>query len=43
MLEDVLDDYVSIEAAREAYGVVIVGEQVDEKATAALRATRRRG
>jgi len=42
VLEDVLDDYVSLEAAREAYGVVIVGEQIDAPATAALRASRRR-
>ncbi len=42
VLEDVLDDYVSIESAREDYGVVIVDEQVDEEATQALRAERRR-
>ena len=41
MLEDVLDDLVSIEAAREDYGVVIVGERIDEAATAALRGGRR--
>jgi len=41
VLEDVLDDYVSIEMAREAYGVVIVGEQIDARATAVLRASRR--
>ncbi len=41
VLEDVLDDYVSIEAARERYGVVIVGERVDVEATAALRGQRR--
>src|SRR5262249_21755321 len=29
VLDDVLDDYVSIEAARENYGVVIVAERVD--------------
>ncbi len=44
VLEDVLDDYVSIEAARADYGVVIVGEggdlRVDAAATAALRAGR---
>jgi N-methylhydantoinase B len=40
VLEDVLDDYVSIEAAREHYGVVIVDERVDEAATAALRGRR---
>src|SRR3989442_15403151 len=28
VLDDVLDDYVSVEAAREEYGVVIVGEEI---------------
>jgi N-methylhydantoinase B len=42
VLEDVLDDYVSVEAAREAYGVVIENARVNEAATAALRASRRR-
>ena len=41
VLADVLDDYVSIAAAREQYGVVITGRgtelAVDEAATAALR------
>jgi len=41
VLSDVLDDYVSVEAARERYGVVITGRDgdlvVDESATAALR------
>ncbi len=41
VLEDVLDDYVSREAARSEYGVVIVGEgidlRVDEAATGELR------
>jgi N-methylhydantoinase B len=41
VLADVLDDYVSIEAARAQYGVVIVGEgaalSVDDSATSALR------
>ena len=45
VLHDVLDDYVSIDAAREHYGVVIVGAdpdlRVDAAATAALRASRR--
>jgi len=41
VLEDVLDDYVSLEAARDEYGVVIVGDRVDEIATAALRRERR--
>jgi N-methylhydantoinase B len=40
VLDDVLDDYVSVEAARELYGVVIAGDRVDEPATAALRAGR---
>src|SRR5213593_1412671 len=44
VLEDVLDDYVSIEAAREQYGVVLVGTggdlQIDAAATAALRGRR---
>jgi N-methylhydantoinase B len=42
VLDDVLDDYVSVAAARASYGVVIVGEgdelRVDEAATQALRA-----
>jgi N-methylhydantoinase B len=46
VLEDVLDDYVSIEAARADYGVVITGAgadlRVDEAATAASRASMRR-
>jgi len=41
VLEDVLDDYVSIEAARRDYGVVITGAApaltVDERATRELR------
>src|SRR3989441_1371458 len=41
VLEDVLDDYVSIEAARGAYGVVITGTnpdlEVDDSATSDLR------
>ena len=45
VVEDVLDDYVSVEAARARYGVVIAGSGadlvVDESATAALRAARR--
>jgi N-methylhydantoinase B len=47
VLDDVLDDYVSIDAARAEYGVVIAGEgfdlRVDEAATATLRARPRRG
>ncbi len=46
MLDDVLDDYVSIEAARDDYGVVITGTgadlQVDARATASLRRERSR-
>jgi len=39
VLEDVLDDFTTIELAREAYGVVISeGLVVDEKATEELRA-----
>jgi N-methylhydantoinase B len=45
VLEDVLDDYVSLEAARADYGVVITGSgmdlRVDEAATRALRAERK--
>lgn len=45
VLEDVLDDYVSVDAAREGYGVVIAGagmdRRVDEGATTALRGARR--
>ena len=46
VLDDVLDDYVSIEAARDRYGVIIAGADgmlhVDMDATQALRASRRR-
>jgi N-methylhydantoinase B len=46
VLEDVLDDYVSMEAARDEYGVVITGTgadlRVDERATMALRGEPRR-
>jgi N-methylhydantoinase B len=46
VLDDVLDEYVSVDAAREHYGVVIVGAapdlRVDAAATAAVRASRRR-
>ncbi len=37
MLEDVLDGKVSVEAARERYGVVVVDDALDLDATAALR------
>jgi N-methylhydantoinase B len=44
VLEDVLDDYVSIDAARERYGVAITGEgadlRVDEAATKRIRDSR---
>jgi N-methylhydantoinase B len=43
VLEDVRDDYVSIEAARAQYGVVIANDAVDEAATEALRADTRAG
>jgi hypothetical protein len=39
--EDVLDDFATIELARDAYGVVFADErtlEIDEEATAALRA-----
>jgi N-methylhydantoinase B len=47
VLDDVLDEYVSIEGARRDYGVVLRGSleawdlEVDEPATAALRESRR--
>jgi N-methylhydantoinase B len=45
VLDDVLDDYVSLDAARRQYGVVIDGDgtdlRVDDEATRALRAARR--
>jgi N-methylhydantoinase B len=37
VLRDVLDEKVSRSSARNAYGVVIVGDKVDEPATGALR------
>ncbi|MCY1551274.1 hypothetical protein D9M68_875910 [compost metagenome] len=39
VFEDVLDEYISIEAAKKYYGVVVNPEtmQVDEAATSALR------
>jgi N-methylhydantoinase B len=46
VLDDVLDEYVSVAAARERYGVVLLGEaangtlRVDEPATRAQRAER---
>src|SRR4029077_3984496 len=45
VLEDVLDEYVSVDAARREYGVVIVGDgidlAVDEGATRGLRRSMR--
>jgi len=45
VLDDVLDDYVSIEAARAQYGVALAGDGadlvVDDAATRALRARAR--
>jgi N-methylhydantoinase B len=37
VLADVLDDKVSVEAARDLYGVVIKNRAIDEKATQRLR------
>jgi N-methylhydantoinase B len=46
VLDDVLDDYVSVEAARARYGVVIADDEgepvLDEEATRRLRAHMRR-
>jgi len=48
VLDDVLDEYVSVEGAERDYGVVLTGSleeltlAVDEAATTALRASRRR-
>ena len=46
VLADVLDDYVSVEAARREYGVAIAGSgadlMVDDAATRALRKKMRR-
>jgi ribose 5-phosphate isomerase RpiB len=43
VLDDVLDDYVSVEAARRDYGVVITGTgadlSIDAAATRSLRAS----
>ncbi len=49
VLDDVLDEYVSVEAAAREYGVVLTGSledltlEIDETATTALRAERRSG
>lgn len=46
VLEDVIDEYISIERARDTYGVVVIGDakrwetlQVDEEATAVRRSS----
>ena len=45
VLDDTLDEYISVERARSVYGVVvdIATRTVDEAATTALRATMRGG
>lgn len=43
VLEDVRDGYVSAEAARSAYGVVLAGDAVDDAATRELRTRLRAG
>jgi N-methylhydantoinase B/oxoprolinase/acetone carboxylase alpha subunit len=45
VLADVLDELLTVEDAREHYAVVLTpdGREVDEAATAALRAERRQG
>ena len=49
VLEDVLDEYVSVAAARDAYGVVLKGTleefdlAIDVEATRELRDSRRNG
>ncbi|MBI1735670.1 MAG: hydantoinase B/oxoprolinase family protein [Candidatus Rokubacteria bacterium] len=43
VLDDVLDEYVSVEAARRDYGVVVAGDRVDAAATQRERAARRAG
>jgi N-methylhydantoinase B len=40
VLEDVLDGKVSLAAARERYGVVVVDEEIDHEATGSLRGAR---
>jgi N-methylhydantoinase B len=40
VLDDVLDGFVSVAAAREEYGVVVVGAELDAEATARLRRMR---
>lgn len=41
VLEDIEHGLVSVEAAREQYGVVLAGDDIDAHATASLRAERR--
>jgi N-methylhydantoinase B len=41
VLKDVRNEFVSLDAAREDYGVVIAGDAVDDAATAALREQKR--
>lgn len=41
VLDDYLDDYVTAEIARDAYGVVIDGDEIDSEATRQLRTRRR--
>ena len=41
VLDDVLDEKVSVSAAREKYGVVIADGRVDDKGTTAARRARR--
>jgi N-methylhydantoinase B len=41
VLADVLDDYVSVDAARRDYGVVVVADRVDPLATAREREARK--
>ena len=38
VLDNFLDDLLSLEQARDVYGVVIDGRELDEAATSALRA-----
>ncbi|KIN74347.1 hydantoinase B/oxoprolinase family protein [Sulfitobacter guttiformis] len=40
VLEDVLDGFVTVDAARDLYGVVIIGDEIDDAATRTCRADR---
>jgi N-methylhydantoinase B/oxoprolinase/acetone carboxylase alpha subunit len=42
VLDDILDEFTTLDVAREAYGVVVRDDAVDVEATAAERARRRR-